>query len=49
MQAEGIPDVAAYFRGKKIHVQGEISLYQGRAELMVSHRDDLRIISEATS
>jgi hypothetical protein len=47
IQAEGIPDVAAYFRGKKIRVQWEISLYQERAELKVSHRDDLRIVTEA--
>jgi hypothetical protein len=48
MQAEGIPDVATYFRGKRIRVQGEISLYQGRAELKVSRREDLQIVTEAT-
>jgi hypothetical protein len=47
LQAEGVPNVTTYVRGKKIRAQGEISLYQDRAELKVSHREDLRIVTEA--
>jgi DNA/RNA endonuclease YhcR with UshA esterase domain len=45
-KAKGIADVRGHFEGKKIRVQGPLTIYQDRPQIIVAEAARIRVIDE---